>query len=76
MTPSECSDEFVKGAAHTYRVALCLRAYKKFEGLYDFDVNATQVDDARERLNSVLSLHGVSFENGQRLSNMFLERLQ
>ena len=62
-------------ARYTYRVAICLRAFKKFEGLYDFNVSATQVDDARERMLSSLSLHGVSFENGQRLSGMFLERL-
>ena len=76
LTPGECRDDYVSGAVHVYRVAVCLKAYRKFEGLYDFTVSATQVDDARERLNSKLSLNGVSFDNGQRLSRMFLERLQ
>ena len=70
------SDDYVSGTAHVYRVAICLKAFRKFEGLYDFSVSATQVDDARERLTSTLSLNGVSFDNGQRLSRMFLERLQ
>ena len=76
MTPNECRDDYVQGALHIYRVAICIKAFKKFEGIYDFNVSATQVDDARERMLSTLSLHGVSFENGQRLSGMFLERLQ
>ena len=76
MTPHECRDDYVSGAKHVYRVAVCLTAFKKFEGVYNFTVNATQVDDPRERMLSTLSLHGVSFDNGQRLSRMFLERLQ
>ena len=76
MTPDECRDDYVRGAAHVYRVAICLKAFRKFEGIYDFSVSATQIDDARERLTSTLSLNGVSFDNGQRLSRMFLDRLQ
>jgi serine protease Do len=76
MTANECRDDYVRGAAHVYRVAICLKAYRKFEGIYDFTVNATQMDDPRERLVSSLSLNGVSFDNGQQLSRMFLERLQ
>ena len=76
MTAHECRDDYVKGAMHVYRVAICLTAFKKFEGIYNFTVNATQIDDPRERMLSSLSLHGVSFDNGHRLSRMFLERLQ
>lgn len=76
MTAAECRDDYVRGAVHTYRVAICLKAYKKFDGIYDFSVSATQVDDARERMLSTLALHGVSFDNGQRLTHMFLQRLQ
>ena len=76
MTPDECRDDYVRGAAHIYRVAICVKAFKKFEGIYDFNVTANQVDDARERMLSTLTLRGVSFDNGNRLSNMFLERLQ
>ncbi|MEQ1517409.1 MAG: serine protease, partial [Usitatibacteraceae bacterium] len=76
MTPDKCRDDYVSGSKHVYRVAICMRAFRKFEGIYDFTVSATQVDDARERLMSTLSLNGVSFDNGQRLGRMFLERLQ
>ena len=76
MTPDECRDDYVRGATHVYRVAICLKAFRKFEGIYDFTIHATQVDDARERLLSTLSLNGVSYDNGLRLSRLFLERLQ
>lgn len=76
MTANECRDDYVRGTVHVYRVAVCLKAYRKFADIYDFSVSATQVDDPRERLTSSLSLNGVSFDNGQKLSRMFLERMQ
>ncbi len=75
-TAQECRDEYVQGKAHIYRVAICLQAYKKFDGVYDFSASATQVDDAKERLTSTISLQGLSYENSQRLAGLFLERLQ
>ncbi|MEP7154564.1 MAG: serine protease [Betaproteobacteria bacterium] len=75
-TPDECRDDYVSGTMHVYRVAVCIKAFRKFEGLYDFTINATQVDDARERMHSSMTLNGMSFDNGQRLAQMFLERLQ
>ena len=73
---SECRDDYVSGSAKTYRVSICLTGYRKFEGLYDFSLHATQIDDVRERLTSELSLAGFSFDNGQRISRLFLDRLQ
>lgn len=76
LTRAECQDDYVQTASHVYRVAICARAYRKFEGVYDYSVQATQVDDARERLSSHIDLRGFSFDNAQRLGRMFLERLQ
>ncbi len=76
VTRSECHDDYVRGAKHIYRVSVCLQTLQKFEGVYNFELKALQMDDARERLGSNLVLNGVSFENGQRVSRLFLERLQ
>jgi serine protease Do len=76
LTRNECQDDYVRGALHVYRVSVCLQTFQKFEGLYNFDIKAIQMDDPRERLSSNLVLNGVSFENGQRVSRLFLERLQ
>ncbi len=71
----QCHDDYVQGRDHVYRVAVCVRAYRKFQGLFDYTLSATQVDSTRERLNSSLSMKGLSFENAQALSRLFLERL-
>ena len=75
-TREECRDDYFQGGAHVYNVTLCLSAFRKFGGLYNFRVSAVQVDDARERLVSNLSMEGVSFDNGQRISRQFMEQLQ
>jgi len=76
ISRSECRDNHVQGAQHVYRVGICVRAYRKYEGLYDYNVQATQIDDAQERLSSSLHMRGFSFENAQQLATLFLERLQ
>jgi serine protease Do len=75
-TRAECQDDYVQTSSHVYRVAICARAYRKFGGVYDYSVQATQVDDARERLSSRIDLRGFSFDNARSLGRMFLERLQ
>jgi S1-C subfamily serine protease len=76
MTQNECRDDYVQAVQHVFRVGVCVRAYKKFEGLYDYNVFAVQVDDARERQTSTLQLRGFSLANAQQLATLFLERLQ
>lgn len=71
-----CEDSYVQGAQHVYRVSICVRAYRKLKGLYDYQVHALQVDDAQERLGSSLRMSGFSFENAQQIATRFLERLQ
>lgn len=72
----QCHDDYVQGRDHVYRVAVCVRAYRKFSGLFDYTLSAVQVDSNTERLNSSLSMRGLSFDNAQALSRLFLERLQ
>ncbi len=84
LTAAECRGSYAQPGAQLgsqagsriYQVSICLRAYRKFAGIYDFDVSATQMDDASERQISRLRLNGFSFDNGQRLTRQFLERLQ
>lgn len=71
----QCHDDYVNGKAQVYRVAVCVRAYRKFDGLFDYHLTATQVDSQTERLRSNLRISGLSFENAQALSRQFLERL-
>jgi serine protease Do len=75
-TPQECRNDYVRGEQHVYRVSICVRGLKKYAGLYDFTVSAVQMDNARERLTSTLTLNGLSYDNGISLTGLFLERLQ
>ncbi|MEZ5702989.1 MAG: serine protease [Burkholderiaceae bacterium] len=71
----QCRDDYVSGATQIYRVAVCVQAYRKFDGLFDYSLTATQVDSTQERLRSSLFISGMAFENAQALSRQFLERL-
>ena len=54
------------------RAVMCVRAYRKFAGLYDFTLLTSTTDQALMRLQSKLNTNGVSYENGLRVSRLFL----
>lgn len=77
-TGPECTDAFVKGAGmHSVpvRAVVCLRALRKFEGLYDFALMAATVDDSRSGLQTRMDASGVTLENGQRIVKAFLDAI-
>jgi hypothetical protein len=57
------------------RAIMCVRAYRKFAGLYDFTLLTSSTDEALMRLQSRLNANGVSYENGLRASRLFLTSL-
>lgn len=73
LTRPQCHEDFVTHNATTFRVALCVRAHREFEGLFDMNINAVTVDRATEGLSSSLDIRGVTFVNGNRLLRSFLE---
>ena len=52
-----------------------MRAYRKFEGLYNFTLLTASTDDPRASLQSRLDVTGVSYENGLRTTRAFLSAL-
>lgn len=76
LTHRKCSGNYVQGAAHIYRVAVCVEAYRKFDNLYKLHLTALQVDNSRERLQSSIILEGFTFSNAHRISAEFLGLLQ
>lgn len=73
LTRSQCHEDFVTHSATAFRVAVCVRAHREFEGLFDMNINATTVDRATEGLSSNLDVKGVTFANGNRLLRSFFE---
>ncbi|MES2129837.1 MAG: S1C family serine protease, partial [Pseudomonadota bacterium] len=75
LTGPACTERFVKSKTLPLRAVMCVRAYRKFAGLYNFTLITASTDDARASLQSRIDVSGVSFENGMRTTRAFLEAL-
>jgi serine protease Do len=75
LTGPSCTESFVKTRSLPLRAVTCVRAYRKFAGLYNFTLLTASTDDARASLQSRLDVAGVSYENGMRTTRAFLETL-
>jgi S1-C subfamily serine protease len=75
LTRPACAEMFVHTATLPVRAVTCVRAYRKFAGLYNFTLLAASTDDPNANLQSRLDLAGVSYENGMRATRAFLAAL-
>ncbi|HEV7816334.1 MAG TPA: serine protease [Janthinobacterium sp.] len=75
LTGPACTEQFVKNKTLPLRAVLCVRAYRKFAGLYNFALLTASTDDGMMSLQSRLDARGVSYDNGMRLSRIFMESL-
>jgi hypothetical protein len=75
LTAPLCAEQFVANGTVSMRAVVCVRAYRKFAGLYDFSVLSATTDDDLVNLQSRLDVNGVSYENGLRVSRIFLQSI-
>jgi S1-C subfamily serine protease len=75
LTRPACAEQFVHTATLPLRAVTCVRAYRKFAGLYNFTLLAASTDSGQASLQSRLDLAGVSYENGMRATRAFLSAL-
>jgi S1-C subfamily serine protease len=75
LTRPSCTEMFVHTASLPLRAVTCVRAYRKFAGLYNFTLLSASTDDGQASLQSRLDLAGVSYENGMRATRAFLSAL-
>lgn len=75
VTVWKCETRNVETSTIPARSVLCLRGLKRMPGLYDAVLQVAVLGKADAGLVSTLTLSGASFENIQRLSTQFLERL-
>jgi S1-C subfamily serine protease len=71
-----CRDALVSLDGFDARISTCVRQYRLFTGLYDFDVTVVSIDDAQQALVSRLAVQGVAFESGKRIMERYLGALQ
>ena len=75
LTSPTCTEQFIRNKSMPMRAVMCVRAYRKFAGLYDFTVLTASTDDALMNLQSRLDVRGVSYDNGMRSARAFVEAL-
>jgi len=75
-TNFSCHTEFVSLSEHEWKVSSCLRAYKKYEGLYDASLVLTSVDRNHKNLLFWVGAAGLSKTNAQNLIRRFMETIQ
>jgi serine protease Do len=75
LTGPSCTEQFIKTATLPLRAVMCVRAYRKFPGLYNFTLLTASTDDPKASLQSRIDALGVSYENGMRTTRAFLSSL-
>ncbi len=73
-TAPQCVEQFVTNGTLPMRAVLCVRAYRKFPELYDFTLLTASTDSGQMSLQSRVDASGVTYENGLRISRIFLEK--
>ncbi|MFC3458728.1 S1 family peptidase [Massilia haematophila] len=75
LTGPLCSERFVHSNTLPLRAVVCVRAYRKFPGLYNFTLLTASTDNPQASLQSRLDVAGVSYDNGMRVTRAFLVAL-
>ncbi len=75
-TPWRCDGRVFRQGGSKLRTHLCMRAYKKLDGLYDFVLRAMTFDDPRATVVTGLQLYGFTAASGEKLQQRFLEAIQ
>ncbi|MFG6416864.1 serine protease [Roseateles sp. DC23W] len=72
-TAPYCKEQFVDRDGLPLRAVVCLRAYRKLEGLHDLSILVTTVDAATQGALGRFDARGVSFDNALKLAAHYLE---
>lgn len=75
LTSASCTEQFVMTKTLPLRAVLCVRAYRKFAGLYNFTLFTASTDEAKASLQSRIDVTGVSYENGLKTTRNFLDAM-
>jgi serine protease Do len=75
-TRYECSDEIVSLNGVRAKMAMCVRGYKHFDGLYDVEIKIAVLGDEARAMHSELEMLGVPFNLALEFSRRYLEALR
>jgi len=71
-----CQDEIVALQGTPAKTVMCVRRYKRFEGLYDVALRIATLGDTALALHSALEMEGVSFEGAMDFSKRYIEAIR
>jgi S1-C subfamily serine protease len=71
-----CEDDIVALQGARAKMAMCVRRYRRFEGLYDVTLRLATLGDPAVALQSTLDMQGVSFEAAQEFSKRYVEAIR
>lgn len=71
-----CTDSAVDLNGMPAKAALCLRSYRKYTGLYDFDLRIVSLRTAGNAMVTRLGLDGVAYEDGVRIIGHYMSALK
>ncbi len=72
----QCNTDFVQIANKSWKVAMCLRNYKRFPQLFDVSLSMAQVEFNHKGLLANMNASGLSRENAITLARKFMENVQ
>lgn len=75
-TEFRCREANIEGAGPAARTLMCLRAYRRYPGLYDLVLKIATLDDARQAVVSMMIANGISYETSRLLGKSFMEAIK
>ena len=72
-TAPRCLEQQIGGAGLPLKAVVCLRAYKRLEGLHDLSVLVATLDGKQAGAQGRLDAYGISLASAQRLSQHYLD---
>jgi serine protease Do len=72
-TAPQCHERYVDRDGLPLRAVICMRAYKKLEGIYDVSLLLATLDATRSGVQGRFDATGVSFDNGLKLAAYYLD---
>ncbi len=74
--PFACENRVVALKGFDASVLVCTRAYRKLDGLFDFTVRVSSLNNPRRGFASHLDMYGLEFEPGMRFIKRYVEAME
>ena len=74
--PFACEDKIVSLKGFDAAVLVCVRGYRRLQGLYDFTVRVSSLNGAKRGFASHLDMYALEFDAGMRFIRRYVEAME